>query len=120
MLVQSAPHALHGHRARRWRSPRRRPIWEFSPVMLQLVTLAPLNFAELFNTDVHMVRKVLGQVLILGFFGMFPGALTMCISTVYALPVYFDRNTGTMFGTMLAASDPVLASLREKCADPAA
>ena len=43
----------------------RSPVRELSPVMLQLVTIAPLNFAELSNTDVHMFRNVLDQVLIL-------------------------------------------------------
>ena len=37
----------------------------FSPVLLQSVTLAPLTFAELFNMDVYMFCKILGQVLIL-------------------------------------------------------
>ena len=44
-----------------------------SPVMLQL-TLAALNFEELFNTDVCMFRKV-GQVLTPGVLGIFPGEL---------------------------------------------
>ena len=60
----------------------------FSPVLLQPVTLAPLTFAELFNTDVYMFRKVLGQVLILGVFGMLLGALVVRTFVVYALTVY--------------------------------
>ena len=41
-----------------------RRVVPFSHLMLQLVTLAPLNFAKFFNTRVYMFRKELGQVLI--------------------------------------------------------
>ena len=46
------------------------PVRALFPVMLQLVTRAPLNFAELVSTDVYMFRKGLGQVLILEVLGM--------------------------------------------------
>ena len=91
-----------------------------SPLMLQIVTLAPLIFAELFHTDPYMFRKVLGQVLILAFPGVLMSAVIMCVFVVYALPDFFDWNTGMMFGAMLAASDPVsvLAGMKEIGADP--
>ena len=60
---------------------------------LYSVTLPPPTFVELFNTDVYMVRKVLGQVLILGVFGTLSGALMVRTFAVYALPDYtFSGN----------------------------
>ena len=61
--------------------------------MLQLVNLAPLNFADLLNTDVYMSRKVLGQVVILGVFGIFPSVSMMCTFVVYALPCQFTLTS---------------------------
>jgi len=91
-----------------------------SPITLQLLTLAPLIFAELFHTDFYLFRNIFGQAFILACPGVLLGAILMCLFVKYSYPQYFDWNTGMMFGAMLAASDPVavLAGMKELGADP--
>ena len=127
-VVESAPHSLPGFRANRW-------VWVWLTRVgvygrrLSMLTLQR-DFREgarsghfscggaarhagaayprrAFCTDIYMFRKVLGQVLILVFPGMFQNTMMMCTFVVYAMPDYFALNTGMMFGATLVASDPV-------------
>ena len=90
-----------------------------SPTMLQLLTLKPLIFAELFHEEFNRFHKIFGQALIHACPRVLLSSIQMCLFVKYSHPQYFDWNTGMMFGAMLAASDhvAVLAGMKELAAN---
>ena len=91
-----------------------------SPIMLQLLTPAPLIFAELLLTVFYLFRKISGQALILAGPSVLLSALLACLFVKYLHPQYFDWNTGVIVAAMIAASDlvAVLAGMKVLGADP--
>ena len=86
-----------------------------SPTMLQLLSLALLFCAVLFHTEFRLFREIFDQTLMPACPRVLLSAILMWLFVKYSHLQYFDWNTGMMFGTMLAASDPVavVAGMKE-------
>ena len=72
---------------------------------MQLFAVLPSHiFSDLVHTDIHSVRKVMGQALVLAFPDVLLVLVSVCAFVVYLLPEYSDWNTGD--------------DVRERCSPP--
>ncbi|CAM9333885.1 unnamed protein product [Scytosiphon promiscuus] len=77
------------------------------PRMLQIVFFPILIFASAFNAQFHILERRLGQILFLALPGVILGAGLTATFMKYVLPYDWDWNLCMVFGSMVAATDPV-------------
>jgi NhaP-type Na+/H+ or K+/H+ antiporter len=97
-------------------------LWErFDGHLLVFVFIPPLVFGEAMALDWHMLKRCIGQCLLLAGPGVILGTVMMAFYIMYALPYHFNWSLALAFGAVLSATDPVavMALLNSLGASPA-
>jgi len=97
-------------------------LWErFDGHLLVFVFIPPLVFGETMALDWHMLKRCIGQCLLLAGPGVMIGTAMMAVWIMYGLPYHFSWSLALAFGAVLSATDPVavMALLNSLGASPA-
>jgi len=97
-------------------------LWErFDGHLLVFVFIPPLVFGETMALDWHMLKRCIGQCLLLAGPGVMIGTVMMAAFIMYGLPYHFSWSLALAFGAVLSATDPVavMALLNSLGASPA-
>ena len=97
-------------------------LWErFDGHLLVFVFIPPLVFGETMALDWHMIKRCIGQCLLLAGPGVMIGTVMMAFFIMYGLPYHFSWSLALAFGAVLSATDPVavMALLNSLGASPA-
>ena len=97
-------------------------LWErFDGHLLVFVFIPPLVFGEAMALDWHMLKRCIGQCLLLAGPGVIIGTAMMACFIMYGLPYHFNWSLALAFGAVLSATDPVavMALLNNLGASPA-
>jgi NhaP-type Na+/H+ or K+/H+ antiporter len=97
-------------------------LWErFDGHLLVFVFIPPLVFGEAMALDWHMLKRCIGQCLLLAGPGVMVGTVMMAFFIMYGLPYHFSWSLALAFGAVLSATDPVavMALLNSLGASPA-
>ena len=97
-------------------------LWErFDGHLLVFVFIPPLVFGEAMALDWHMLKRCIGQCLLLAGPGVMMGTVMMAFFIMYGLPYHFSWSLALAFGAVLSATDPVavMALLNSLGASPA-
>ncbi|CAM9175603.1 unnamed protein product [Ectocarpus sp. 12 AP-2014] len=77
------------------------------PRILQIVFFPILIFVSAFNAQFHILERRLGQIIFLAGPGVILGAGLTAVFMKFVLPYDWDWNLSMVFGSMVAATDPV-------------
>ena len=87
------------------------------PHLILFVFLPILIFESAFSVEVHLFRRIFGQIAVLAVPGLIVSTLATACFAMWLLPVEWSWTVALLFGALISATDPVavVALLKEVC-----
>lgn len=87
------------------------------PHLILFVFLPILIFESAFSVEVHLFRRIFGQIAVLAVPGLIVSTLATACFVMWVLPVEWSWTVTLLFGALISATDPVavVALLKEVC-----